>query len=146
MAITPGATAPKRLMVVACVLQAACTTLAPTSSQAPTPSAAPTAAAAAASTAAPELLQVSAACKAANLRAAAPLPVSALSEAVLRRAQSGWVAIRYDVLAGRAHNLRVVSSNPPGLYDDVVLRHAGTYTEPTGATVQGCIMTTHIRF
>jgi hypothetical protein len=99
-----------------------------------------------AATQAEDLLQVSAACKAANLRPASPLPVSALSEAVLRQAKSGWVAVRYDVVNGRAQNARVVSSNPPGLYDEVVLRHARTYTEPTGANVQGCIMTTHIRF
>jgi hypothetical protein len=74
------------------------------------------------------------------------MPVSMVPEDVLRKAQSGWVAVRYDVVAGKAANLVVVASEPPGLYDSYVLRHAGAYTEPTGATVRGCIMTTNIKF
>ncbi len=85
-------------------------------------------------------------CLAARLRPADPLPASAIPDEVLRKAQSGWVAVSYDVVAGRAQNVRVVASQPPGLYDPYVLRHASAYTEPSGATVRGCILTTNIRF
>jgi hypothetical protein len=54
--------------------------------------------------------------------------------------------VRYDVIGGKAANAVVVASEPPGLYDAYALRHANAYTEPTGATVRGCIMTTNIKF
>lgn len=88
----------------------------------------------------------SAECLAAPLRPLDPLPVGAIPDELLRRAQSGWVAVAYDVVAGRARNARVVGSQPPGLYDSFVLRHVGAYTDPGGATVRGCVTTTHIRF
>jgi hypothetical protein len=94
----------------------------------------------------PTQLKASPECLAANLREADPMPAGMVPQDVLRKAQSGWVTVRYDVVGGKARNAVVVSSQPPGLYDAYVLRHAGAYTEPTGATVRGCIMTTHIRF
>ncbi len=90
--------------------------------------------------------QPSAACLAAKLRAAEPLPVSLIPEAVLRQARSGSVTVRYDVVGGKAANAKVVASEPAGLYDAYALRYASTYTEPTGATVAGCIMHTSIKF
>lgn len=92
------------------------------------------------------LLQVSPECKAAALRPADAMPVALIPDEVLRKAVSGWVAVRYDVLGGKAANATVVASQPPGLYDAYALRHAQAYTEPTGATVRGCIMTTNIKF
>jgi hypothetical protein len=94
----------------------------------------------------PALLQVSPECLAAKLRPAESMPVSLIPEAVLRQARSGFVAVRYDVVAGKAANVVVVASEPPGLYDSYAVRHAGSYTEPSGATVRGCIMTTNIKF
>jgi hypothetical protein len=90
--------------------------------------------------------QMSPECLAARLRPADPLPASAIPDEVLRKAQSGWVAVSYDVIGGRAQNVKVVASQPAGLYDPYVLRHAAAYSEPTGATVRGCILTTNIRF
>jgi hypothetical protein len=90
--------------------------------------------------------QVSPECLAAKLRAVDPLPASAIPDEILRKAQSGWVAVSYDVVAGKAQNVKVAASNPPGLYDAYVLRHTGNYTEPSGATVRGCISTTNIKF
>lgn len=60
------------------------------------------------------------------------MPASAIPEDVLRKAQSGWVAVSYDVVAGKAQNIKVVASNPPGLYDAYVLHYASGYSEPTG--------------
>lgn len=91
-------------------------------------------------------LQVSPECLAAKLRPAEPMPVALIPDEVLRKALSGYVAVRYDVVAGKARNAVVVASEPAGLYDAYVLRHAAAYTEPSGATVRGCIMTTNIRF
>lgn len=91
-------------------------------------------------------LQVSPECLAARLRPADAMPVTLIPDEVLRQAQSGYVAVRYDVVDGRARNPVVVASQPAGLYDAYVLRHAAAYTEPTGATVRGCIMTTRITF
>jgi hypothetical protein len=90
--------------------------------------------------------QASAECQAAKLRPAEPLPVSLIPESVLRKAQSGWVTVRYDVVAGKAKNAVVVASEPIGLYDAYALRHANAYTEPTGATISGCVMHTSIKF
>ena len=85
-------------------------------------------------------------CLAAKLRPAEAMPVSLIPDDLLRKAQSGWVAVRYDVVAGKARNAVVVASDPPGLYDAYALKHADSYTEPTGANVRGCIMTTNIKF
>jgi hypothetical protein len=90
--------------------------------------------------------QASAECQAAKLLPAAPLPVSLIPESVLRKAQSGWVTVRYDVVAGKAKNAVVVASEPVGLYDAYALRYANAYTEPTGATISGCVMHTNIKF
>ena len=90
--------------------------------------------------------QISPECLAAKLKAVDPLPASAIPDEVLRKAQSGWVAVSYDVVAGKAQNVRVVGSNPPGLYDSYVLRHTSNYAEPSGATVRGCISTQNIKF
>lgn len=91
-------------------------------------------------------IQMSPECLAANLRPADALPVGLIPDDVLRKAQSGWVSVRYDVVAGKARNAVVVASEPPGLYDIYALKHANAYTEPTGANVRGCIMTTNIKF
>jgi len=85
-------------------------------------------------------------CLAANLKPSEPFPASAIPEAVMQKAQSGFVAVRYDVVAGRAQNLAVVSSTPQGLYDSYALQHAGKYRDPSGKTVAGCVMTIDIRF
>lgn len=116
--------------LISALVVAACANVSPTTGVAPDATA----------------LQESPECKAANLRAPGPMPASAIPEDVLRKAQSGWVAIRYDVVAGRAQNAQVVASQPPGLYDAIALRHAASYTEPTGRTVRGCLMTVNIRF
>lgn len=91
-------------------------------------------------------LQVSPECLAAKLRPAEALPIRLIPDDVLRKAQSGWVAVRYDVVGGKAANATVVASEPPGLYDSYALAHARAYTEPTGANVRGCLMTTNIKF
>ena len=91
-------------------------------------------------------IQTSPECVAARLRPADALPIALIPDEVLRKAQSGWVAVRYDVVAGKAANAVVVASEPQGLYDSYALTHARAYTEPTGATVRGCIMTTNIKF
>ena len=85
-------------------------------------------------------------CLAANLKPSDPFPSSAIPDAILKRAQSGSVAMRYDVVAGKAQNVSVVASNPPGLYDSYALQHANRYREPSGKTVSGCIMTIDIKF
>jgi hypothetical protein len=90
--------------------------------------------------------QISPECLAAKLKPVDPLPINAIPEDVLRKAQSGWVVVSYDVVSGKARNLKVVGSSPSGLYDSYVLRHTANYTEPTGATVRGCIATTNIQF
>jgi hypothetical protein len=90
--------------------------------------------------------QISPECLAAKLKAVDPLPASAIPDEVLRKAQSGWVAVSYDVVNGKAQNVKVVASNPPGLYDSYVLRHTSNYAEPSGATVRGCISTQNIKF
>ena len=114
------------IFAVAGLLLASCASQAPINSPAP-------------SQASPE-------CLAANLRAGDPLPASAIPDEILRKAQSGWVTVTYDVVAGRAQNLKVAASNPPGLYDSYVLRHVSNYTEPSRATVRGCLVTTNIKF
>ncbi len=133
---------------LAAVLLAACAAnQPPTSATGPSPG--PAAAAQPHSAGAADLAgatQPSAACQAAKLRAVEPLPVSLIPDAVLRLARSGSVTVRYDVVAGKATNAKVVASEPAGLYDAYALRHAGAYTEPTGATVSGCIMHTSIKF
>lgn len=93
-----------------------------------------------------DLLKNSAECEAARLKAPAPLPVSAIPDEVLRKRQSGWTTVRYDVVAGAPQNLRVVASSPPGLYDPYALRHAQAYSDPGGGSARGCIMTVNIRF
>lgn len=85
-------------------------------------------------------------CLSAKLKAVDPLPTNAIPDDVLRKAQSGWVTVSYDVIAGKAQNVKVVASSPPGLYDAHVLRHTNQYTEPSGSTVRGCIATTNIKF
>lgn len=114
-----------------CLLLASCAT------QGPAPSS--PAERAALTTASPE-------CQAARLRPVEPMPASMVPDEVLRRAQSGFVVVRYDLVGGRLRNAVVVDSQPAGLYDAYVLRHAATHTDPTGATVRGCIMTTQIKF
>ena len=51
-----------------------------------------------------------------------------------------------DLGAGLARNAAVVASNPPGLYDAYVLKHAERYSEPRGVTVRGCVMTIDVKF
>lgn len=92
------------------------------------------------------LPQSSPECLAAKLKPSEPFTAAAIPPEVLKRAQNGWVAIRYDVIAGKAQNLAVVGSQPAGLYDAAALAHAARYREPAGTTVRGCIMTIDIRF
>jgi hypothetical protein len=64
----------------------------------------------------------------------------------MNKRQSGWVAIRYDVIDGAAQNLVVVSSSPSGLYDSAALKHAAKYVEPTKTTVRGCVTMIEVKF
>jgi hypothetical protein len=90
--------------------------------------------------------QSSAECLAASLKPSEPFTASLIPDAVLRKAQSGSVAMQYDVVNGRAQNVTVIASNPPGLYDSYAVQHANRYREPSGKTVRGCIMTIDIKF
>lgn len=92
------------------------------------------------------LLHSSPECVAKNLAAGEPFPASAIPEAARVRRQSGWVAVRYDVVGGVASNLTVVGSEPAGLYDAAALRHAAHYRDPGKATVSGCVMHIDVRF
>ena len=85
-------------------------------------------------------------CLAAKLMPGDPFPSSAIPEAALNKRQSGWVAIRYDVVAGAAQNLVVVSSNPPGLYDAAAMQHAAQYRDAAKATVRGCVTMIEVKF
>ena len=85
-------------------------------------------------------------CLAAKLRQGEPFPASAIPASALANRQSGWVAIRYDVIDGRAQNLAVVGSNPPGLYDAAALQHASTYRDSTKSAVRGCVTTIEVTF
>lgn len=107
------------------------------------PPAAPAGTTAAAGTLPP---QSSAECLAQNLQPGEPFPASAIPEAALSRRQSGWVAIRYDVIAGEARNLEVVASTPAGLYDAAAMQHAAKYRDPKRSTVRGCVMTIEVKF
>ncbi len=88
----------------------------------------------------------SAECLAQKLKAGEPFPASAIPEAAMSKKQSGWVAMRYDVVAGAAQNIKVVTSRPAGLYDAAALQHAAKYKDPTGSTVRGCVMTIEVKF
>jgi outer membrane biosynthesis protein TonB len=92
------------------------------------------------------LPQSSAECLAQNLKAGDPFPASAIPEAALKSQQSGWVAMTYDVVAGRAQNIVVVESRPSGVYDAAALSHAAKYIDPKGSTVRGCVMTIEVKF
>lgn len=94
----------------------------------------------------PGLPHSSAECLAAKIKPGEPFPASAIPGDVLRKAQSGWVAIRFDLVAGRAQNVAVAASNPAGLYDSYALQHAVKYRDPGGATVRGCVMTIDVKF
>jgi hypothetical protein len=94
----------------------------------------------------PTLAQSSAECLAQNLKPGDPFPASAIPEPALKNRQSGWVAMRYDVVAGAAQNITVVDSRPAGVYDAAALQHAARYRDPTRSTVRGCIMTIEVKF
>jgi hypothetical protein len=85
-------------------------------------------------------------CVAQKLKSGEPFPASAIPEGALSKKQSGWVAMRYDVIAGAAQNIKVVTSRPAGLYDTAALQHAAKYKDPTGSTVRGCVMTIEVKF
>ncbi len=85
-------------------------------------------------------------CLAAKLRPGDPFPASAIPPAALAKRQSGWVAIRYDVMAGSAQNLVVVGSHPAGLYDAAALEHAARYRDPGKNNVRGCVTTIEVAF
>jgi hypothetical protein len=85
-------------------------------------------------------------CVAQKLKSGDPFPASAIPEAALSKKQSGWVAMRYDVVAGVAQNIKVVTSRPAGVYDAAALQHATKYRDPTGSTVRGCVMTIEVKF
>ncbi len=124
----------KRLSLLACVLLLAACASAPTGGDSSTP------------ISKANIPFSSPECLAAKLRQGEPFPASAIPAAALANRQSGWVAIRYDVLAGRAQNLAVVGSNPPGLYDAAALQHASTYRDPNKADVRGCVTTIEVTF
>jgi hypothetical protein len=85
-------------------------------------------------------------CLAQKLKSGEPFPASAVPEVALSKKQSGWVAMRYDVIAGVAQNIKVVTSRPAGIYDAAALQHAAKYRDPTGSTVRGCVMTIEVKF
>ena len=92
------------------------------------------------------LPQSSAECLAQKLKSGDPFPESAIPAAALSNKQSGWVAMRYDVIAGAAQNIAVVASRPAGVYDAAAVQHAARYRDPRGSTVRGCIMTIEVKF
>ncbi len=94
----------------------------------------------------PTLPQSSPECLAQKLKPGEPFPASAIPEPALQQRLSGWVAMRYDVVAGKAQNIVVVESRPAGLYDNAALQHAARYRDPAGSTVRGCIMTIDVKF
>ena len=71
------------------------------------------------------LPQSSAECLAQKLKSGDPFPESAIPASALSNKQSGWVAMRYDVIAGAAQNIAVVASRPAGVYDAAAVQHAG---------------------
>jgi outer membrane biosynthesis protein TonB len=85
-------------------------------------------------------------CLAKKLRPGEPFPASAIPAAALAARQSGWVAVRYDVVGGVAQNLVVAASSPAGLYDAAALQHAARYRDPGKTTVAGCVMTVDVKF
>ena len=85
-------------------------------------------------------------CLAAKLPAGEPFPTSAIPPAAQSNRQSGVVAIRYDVVAGVAQNLQVVSSSPAGLYDSAAMQHAAKYRAPSSTTVRGCVTVVEVKF
>ena len=85
-------------------------------------------------------------CLAAKLPPGEPFPASAIPAAALSIRQSGIVAIRYDVVAGVAQNLQVVSSSPAGLYDAAAMQHAAKYRAPASSTVRGCVTIIEVKF
>lgn len=92
------------------------------------------------------LPQSSAECLAQKLKPGDPFPESAIPASALSNRQSGWVAMRYDVIAGAAQNIAVVASRPAGVYDAAAVQHATRYRDPRGSTVRGCIMTIEVKF
>ena len=90
--------------------------------------------------------QSSAECLAAKIKPGEPFPASAIPDEVLRKQQSGWVALRFDLVAGKTQNVVVVSSNPTGVYDSYALQHAIKFRDPAGTTVRGCVMTIDVKF
>jgi hypothetical protein len=85
-------------------------------------------------------------CLSPKIRKPDPLPASAIPEAVLRQARSGWTVLRYDLVAGRVSNLTVAASHPAGLYDPYALAHASRYADSSKASAKGCYMTVEIKF
>ncbi len=85
-------------------------------------------------------------CLAAKLKPSEPFLASAIPSDVLQKRQNGWVAVRYDVLAGKPENVHVAASNPVGLYDAYALQHALRYRDAGGATARGCVMTIDVKF
>ena len=85
-------------------------------------------------------------CLAAKLPPGEPFPASAIPAAAQSNRQSGVVAIRYDVVAGVAQNLQVVSSSPAGLYDAAAMQHASKYRAPVSSTVRGCVTLIDVKF
>ncbi|MDP3222413.1 MAG: hypothetical protein Q8M96_04680 [Rubrivivax sp.] len=93
-----------------------------------------------------KLPQSSPECLAKKIKAGDPLPASAIPEATLQKRQSGWVAMRYDLTAGKPQNIEIVASHPAGLYDAPALEHAARYRDPAGTTVRGCVMSIEVKF
>ena len=85
-------------------------------------------------------------CLAAKLPPGESFPASAIPAAALAGRQSGVVAIRYDVVAGVAQNLQLVSSSPAGLYDAAAMQHAAKYRAPPNSTVRGCVTIIEVKF
>jgi TonB family protein len=85
-------------------------------------------------------------CLAAKLPPGEAFPASAIPAAAQANRQSGVVTIRYDVMAGVAQNLQVVSSSPAGLYDAAAMQHAAKYRAPNVLAVRGCVTVIDVKF
>lgn len=85
-------------------------------------------------------------CLAAKLPQGEPFPAASIPAAAQAGRQSGTVAIRYDVVAGAAQNLQVVTSSPAGLYDAAAMQHVARYRVPSKPTVRGCVSIIEVKF
>jgi outer membrane biosynthesis protein TonB len=85
-------------------------------------------------------------CRAAKPQPLAPRRAIALPADLLRQGRNGQVAVRYDIQGGQVRHAQVLTSEPAGLYDALVLRHAEETRFEAGVSVKGCLLTATFRF